>query len=96
MYYILKSLNLMEFFAKLNEKNNLMKNQLVLLKQLGLHRFWYRNCVVQPNKEKQIKERMVTFLKQQDFLSCTTNLWSYASVAQDSILNLTGEYTVFA
>ena len=36
---------------------------------------------------RQVKESVVGFLKKQDFLSCTTDLWS--SVAQDSMLSLT-------
>ena len=43
--------------------------------------------VIIPDMYQQIKERIVEFLKQQDFLSCTTDLWS--SVAQDSMLSLT-------
>jgi len=43
--------------------------------------------VVIPDMYQQVKERVVGFLKQQDFLSCTTELWS--SVAQDSMLSLT-------
>lgn len=43
--------------------------------------------VVIPDMYQQLKERVVGFLKQQDFLSCTTDLWS--SVAQDSMLSLT-------
>ena len=43
--------------------------------------------VVIPDMYQQVKERVVTFLKQQDFLSCETDLWS--SVAQDSMLSLT-------
>ena len=43
--------------------------------------------VVIPDMYQQVKERVVTFLKQQDFLSCTTDLCS--SVAQDSMLSLT-------
>ena len=52
---------------------------------LPSHRYFAE--VVIPDMYQQVKERVVTFLKQQDFLSCTTDLWS--SVAQDSMLSLT-------